>query len=116
MTGHPEHIPHLTAREIAERFGVSERTARRHRARGTLPDSRRIPGADGKTYPRSYRPTRREDTEPCHGHDLVMARNAIRRAARGEQFTDHDLMLMQTIAQEAADLLMHWTESREDAA
>ena len=113
MTGHPGYTPHLSAREIAVRFGVSERTARRHRAQGTLPDPKRARGADGKTYPGSYRPARREDLEPCHGRDLVMARNAIRRAARGEQFTDHDFMLMQTIAAEATDLLTHWRENRE---
>jgi len=49
----------MNVKEMAAQFGVSERTARRHVARGTTPDARRTIGADGKTYPgshESYRP------------------------------------------------------------
>jgi hypothetical protein len=36
---------------MASEFGISERTARRHIARGTMPAETRQIGRHGKTYP-----------------------------------------------------------------
>lgn len=101
-------ITTLSARQIAERFGVSERTARRHKARGTMPDPLRSVGQDGKTYPGSYRPSSRETDRTALSGDLVMARNAIRRVARSDTFTDLDAVTLETIVTEAAALLDAW--------
>ena len=115
MSGHIGYTSNLTAREIAETYGCSERTARRHKARGTVPDKLRITGEDGKTYPGSYRgPGERETDGTCHGDDLVMARNAIRRVKPGERFTEHDLFILETIAGESARLLRQWKEVKHD--
>jgi hypothetical protein len=55
----------MNAKEMASTFGVSERTARRHIARGIMPERTRAVGRDGKTYaalrdayPHSFRPGR----------------------------------------------------------
>ena len=73
----PTDTATMTARQLAAAYLISERTARRHLARGTVPDRRRVVGRDGKTYPGTYRPPSpaRAVVKP----DLVMARNAIRR-------------------------------------
>ena len=107
MSGHPDDTSHLTASQVAEAFGCSVRTARRHLARGTLPDHRRTTGADGKTYPSSFIS---RQAEPRPFDDLVMARNAIRRVARQERFSDVDLAELQVVAAEAKALAEHWNE------
>jgi hypothetical protein len=103
----------VSAKEMAEQFCVSERTARRHIARGTTPDARRTVGADGKTYPGShgsYRHGRRPIRQwtPLVT-DLGIARTAVRRLARATKFTDEDQAELRTIAGEARDLLRRWT-------
>jgi hypothetical protein len=107
----------MNAKEMAATFGVSERTARRHIARGTTPDPRRTVGRDGKTYagsrdsyrrgPRSGRPY------TALSRDLEMARNAVRRLARATSFSPDDLADLQTIATEAAALWGEWTTAVE---
>jgi hypothetical protein len=102
----------MNAKQMAATFGVSERTARRHIARGTTPDARRKVGRDGKTYagsrdsyPHSFRHARQ------HGplsRDLEMACNAVRRLARATAFHTDDLVGLRTVATEAADLLAMW--------
>jgi hypothetical protein len=103
----------MNAKEMAEQFCVSERTARRHIASDTTPDRRRTVGADGKTYPgshASYRHGRRPSRQwtPLIA-DLGIARTAVRRLARATKFTDEDLAELRIIATEAGDLLRHWT-------
>jgi hypothetical protein len=103
----------MNTKEMAERFHVSERTARRHIARGTTPDIRRKVGADGKTYPGSHA-SYRHGRQPSRQWtplvtDLGMARNAVRRLARAPKFTDEDLAELRIIAGEAGELLRHWT-------
>jgi hypothetical protein len=103
----------MNAKEMAATFGVRERTARRHIARGTTPDPRRRVGRDGKTYagsrdsyrrgPRSGRPY------TALSRDLEMARNAVRRLARATAYSPDDLAELRTIATEAAALWGKWT-------
>jgi hypothetical protein len=107
----------MNTKEMAGQFHVSERTARRHIARGTVPDVRRTVGADGKTYPGShgfYRHGRRPSRQwtPLIT-DLGTARTAVRRLARATKFTDEDLAELRTIAGEAGDLVRRWTISVE---
>jgi len=105
----------MNAREMAGTFGVSERTARRHIARGTTPDARRSVGRDGKTYPGSYHPPGSRDGRPhtALSRDLGMARHAVRRLARATAFSPDDLAELRTIASEAGELLQEWTVSVE---
>ena len=107
----------MKTKEMAEQFCVSERTARRHIARGTTPAARRTVGADGKTYPGSHeayrhgrRPTRQWTLLVT---DLGIARTAVRRLARATKFTDEDLAELRIIATEAGELLRHWTVAVE---
>jgi predicted DNA-binding transcriptional regulator YafY len=107
----------MNTKEMADAFGVSERTARRHIARGTTPEQTRTLGRDGKTYaglrdayPHSFRPGR--PSGPLAA-DLIMARNAVRRLARASAFSPDDLAELRTIAKEAADLLVEWTVAVE---
>jgi hypothetical protein len=108
----------MNAREMAGTFGVSERTARRHIARGTTPDERRSVGRDGKTYPGSYHPHGSRGGRPytALSWDLEMARNAVRRLARATSFSPDDLAELRTIASEARDLLQGWTSAVEEHA
>lgn len=83
----------MSVPEIVERFGVSERTARRHRARGTLPsDSRR------KAY-RQGRVLTMPAESPLNMHatyawkQLTIARNAIRNASRSAKVELRDIQL-----------------------
>jgi hypothetical protein len=102
----------MTAQEMAEQFCVSERTARRHIARGTTPDIRRTLGRDGKLYPgsrESYAHCRRPEREYSALHWDERARNAVRRLARASAFTDGDWAEMRTITGGANALLRHWT-------
>ena len=94
----------MTAKEMAKEYLVSERTARRHLANGTAPALHRSVGKDKKIYPATGR-SRAVPGEPRPSRDLIMARNAIRRVARAEQFTDTDLGVMKIIADEARDLM-----------
>jgi hypothetical protein len=111
----------MNTKEMAETFGVSERTARRHITCGTTPDARRTIGADGKTYPGShgsYRHGRRASRQwtPLIT-DLGTARTAVRRLARATKFTNEDLAELRLIAGEADELLRRWTiavEAHED--
>jgi hypothetical protein len=103
----------MNTKEMAETFGISERTARRHIARGTTPVARRTVGVDGKAYPGSHnsyrhgrRPSRRWTPLMT---DLGIARTAVRRLARVTKFTDEDLAELRIIATEAGELLRHWT-------
>lgn len=107
----------MTATEMAAAFAVSERTARRHIARGTTPDIRRTVGRDGKTYagshdsyPHSFRSRR---PYSALSRDLEMARNAVRRLARATAFSPDDLAELRTIATEAGTLLQAWDISVE---
>ena len=102
----------MNAKEMAATFGVSERTARRHIARGTTPDARRTVGRDGKTYAgshASYHHGRRSRPYAPLSRDLEMARNAVRRLARATTFSPDDLAEVRTIATEATSLLQEWT-------
>jgi hypothetical protein len=108
----------MTAKEMAEQFRVSGRTARRHIARGTTPDARRTIGADGKSYPgsqESYAYCLRPEPPSKHQlrRDLKVARNAVRRVVRAEAFSDADLAELRIIASEAGDLLRRWTNAVE---
>ena len=109
----------MTAKEMAATFGVSERTARRHIARGTTPDAQRTIGRDGKTYAGSRDSYRRgsRSGRPYSplSRDLGMARNALRRLARATAFSPDDLAEMRTIASAAGDLLREWTIAVEAA-
>jgi hypothetical protein len=103
----------MNTKEMADTFGVSERTARRHIARGSTPDPRRTLGRNGKTYAGSrdsnahvFRPGR--PVGPL-SRDLIMARNAVRRLARATAFSPDDLAELRTIAKWAADLLAEWS-------
>ena len=104
----------LTAKQIAAAYLVSERTARRHLAKGTLPDTRRRAGRDRKTYPGGARHAR-APPRPEPKRDLTMARNAIRRAARAGMFTSVDCAVMEVIAAEAAAALAEWRINIERA-
>ena len=107
----------MNAKEMAATFGVSERTARRHIARGTTPDARRTIGRDGKTYAGSrdsYRHGSRSGRPYTPlSRDLEMARNAVRRLARAPAFSPDDLPELRTIATEAAALWGKWTTALE---
>lgn len=106
--------PQMSVSAIVERFNVSERTARRHRANGTLPSSDRVlTRRNGKIY-----------TVPSHqpdhvrtrywsklSTDLYMARDAIRRVSRAECFADADLRLAMQIYDEVAALTDCWRSS-----
>ena len=109
----------MNAKEMAATFGVSERTARRHIARGTTPDARRTIGRDGKTYagsPDSYRHGSRSGRPYTPlSRDLEMARNAVRRLARVTSFSSHDFDELRTITTEAAALLQTWMSAVEAA-
>ena len=99
----------MTAKEIAERFGVSVRTARRHLSKGTLPtEQRRKAVRYGKVFTvPAPGPSLRDSM--CHGSDLMMARAAIRRTARnGDWFNDNDLAMADEIFSELAILLKEW--------
>ena len=110
----------LNTKEMAEQFQVSERTARRHIARGTMPDDRRTIGTDGKTYLDSHnsyrhgRPRGRQWTPLVT--DLGIARTAVRRLARAPKFMDEDLAELRTIAGEAGELLRRWAVVLEQPA
>jgi hypothetical protein len=107
----------MNAKEMAATFGVSERTARRHIARGTTPDARRKLGRDGKTYAASRDSYRSGSCSACPysalSRDLKMARNAVRRLARATAFSPDDLAELRTIATEAAALWGEWTTAVE---
>ena len=102
----------MNAKEMASAFNVSARTARRHIARGTTPDTRRTTGADGKTYPGSSS-SYRHSANVRHGvvaRDLAMARAAIRRIHRAMRFNETDVAELKTITAEAWELLATWED------
>jgi predicted transcriptional regulator len=103
-----------TVKEIAYDFAVSERTARRHLAKGTLPDTHRKMGPHKKSYPAGMRKAAHEyvyiKQTPLH-HELTMAKNAVRRLARANAFNERDIPVLCTIAEEAAALLQAWEET-----
>ena len=70
-------------KEIAAKYSVSERTARRYLKRGQLPlpPESRCLGMDGKQYPRD----RPRNLSPLH-KPLAIARANIRRAVRAGEF------------------------------
>ncbi len=112
MSGHVANITDLTAKQIADRYRVSLRTARRHRQRGTLPDERRTVGMDGKTYPGSAASYQRNHGSNADD-DLRMARNALRRFARKPRFVDEDVEVLRNIQQESLQMLNELVEQIE---
>jgi hypothetical protein len=106
----------LNPKEMAEQFCISERTARRHIARGTTPDIRRKLGATASSTRARGRATR---TAPdrCGGMGRSIGiwrwHAAVRRLARASRFTDGDLAEMRIIAGEASTLLRGWTTAVE---
>ena len=92
-------------KEIAAKYSVSERTARRYLKRGQLPlpPESRCLGMDGKQYPRD----RPRNLSPLH-KPLAIARANIRRAVRAGEFRDGDLLILQDIVQEGTSLLANW--------
>ena len=97
----------MNAKEMAATFGVSERTARRHIARGTTPDARRTVGRDGKTYAgshASYHHGRRSRPYTPLSREMQCA------GWRAQPHSHlNDLAEVRTIATEATSLLQEWT-------
>ena len=96
----------MNAKEMADTFGVSERTARRRSAT----TAKTYPGSHDYSYRRGSRSGRRPYS--ALARDLEMARNAVRRLARAAtSFSpDDDLAELRTIATEADALLQEeWT-------
>ena len=106
----------VSAKEVAEKFGVSERTARRHLAKGTLPSAnRRKASRYGKVFTVPAPGPSLRDTM-CHGTDLLMARAALRRVDRyGDRFNRADLVMAEEIFAELAVLLHGWREAEYNA-
>jgi hypothetical protein len=101
----------MSVSEIVEHFKVSERTARRHRAVGTLPSSDRVKTIrNGKMYtvPRHQPDHVRTRYWSRLSTDLYMARDAVRRVSSAERFTDADLRLAMQIYDEVAALADGW--------
>ncbi len=106
-------MPDLTTAEIAATYGVSLRTARRHKAAGTLPDEQRTVGLDGKTYAASaasYDHARRPSTALTA--DLAAARNALRRIGRSPSFAARDLKDLQDLLMEGLMVKGQWQDGR----
>lgn len=105
----------MSAKQVAAQFGVSERTARRHIAKGTLPAAdRRKASRYGKVFTvPAPGPSLRSSM--CHGDDLLMARAALRRVAkRGDRFNDNDLATAKEILDELALLVGAWRSVVDD--
>lgn len=98
FTRQNRNVSELTAKQIAEIFDISERSARRYRQRGVLPFPERRIGKDGKNYCARSRPGRiRSNVD----EDLKRAKQALRRFFRKPRFHEDDLEELETITQEA---------------
>ncbi len=102
------HSEQMTVEEIVARYGVSERTARRHRARGTLPsDDRRATYRLGKVITFPARSPLAKNSTHAWKH-LIVARNALRKAANSARLEHCDLALALEIYGEVEALTSSW--------
>lgn len=110
MSTCPDTDKYLTVAEIVERFGVSERTARRHRAKGTLPsENRRKAMRHGKVYTVPAEGNGKRLPPLAHRYDLPMARAAIRRVLKAAHYyNEHDVAMAQEIMEDISLLLYYW--------
>lgn len=97
----------MSTAELAREFGVSERTARRHRAKGTLPAADRRKGFGGGTWPASS-----PRALPCTWafRQLLPARAAVRRASRVESVSHEELCLAMQIRDDVTAAIRRWTD------
>lgn len=94
----------MSVAEIVERYGVSERTARRHRARGTLPsEDRRKFWRRGKIYTMPAESTQKRKFTYAHSH-LVAARNNVRNAKRSAYVDESDLAIAMQLYDQLATI------------
>ena len=98
----------MSTAELAREFGVSERTARRHKARGTLPAVDRRKGFGGGTWP-ACSPRALPFTWTFR--QLLPARAAVRRASRVESVSHEELCLAMQIRDDINAAIRRWTDA-----
>lgn len=102
----------MSARRIAQQYGCTLQKARRHAAVGTVPGSKRVERRQRDAAETVVPASEVAVVVPTLSllTDIALVRDAFKRLAKAEEFSDEDLDLLRAVAREAATLLADWED------